>query len=75
MILRLKEDEKKLNRIVWEFILDEYAIYKHGPYSEVFAAPSLNDITSSLTATITRLKRHSHGKTVRDKHLATSRTT
>lgn len=62
---RLPEDADNLHRITWEFMFDNYA-----PYNEAFDSPRvLRDVAKSLKVALSALKRHTHGKTIRNKHL------
>jgi hypothetical protein len=62
---RLPEDADNLYRITWEFMFDNYA-----PYNEAFDSPRvLRGVAKSLKVALIALKRHTHGKTIRNKHL------
>jgi hypothetical protein len=65
---RLERDADILWRNTWEFMADNYGRY-YGPYKDVFGQPPLRDIAESLTVALSALSRHTHGKTIRNKHL------
>jgi len=62
---RLQKDAAILHRITWEFMFDN-----NGPYNEAFHSPKvLRVVAKSLKVALSALKRHTHGKTIRNKHL------
>jgi hypothetical protein len=62
---RLQKDAAILHRITWEFMFDNY-----DPYNKAFGSPKvLGDVAKSLTVALSALKKHTHGKTIRNKHL------
>ena len=66
---RLKKDSDILWRVEWEFMADKYGPH-YGPYNDVFGhTRAMTDMAQSLTVALSALSRHTHEKTIRNKHL------
>jgi len=70
---QLTQDARTLWSIVSEFMLDSYGVFKFyndEAFNEGFrSSRKLTDLAKSLTGLATFLKRHNHGKIIRNKHI------
>ena len=70
---QLRQDAQTLWVIVSEFMLDSYGVFKFyndEPFNAVFGSSrELKDLAKSLTGVATFLKRHTHAKIIRNKHI------
>ena len=69
IVARLPKDASIVWRITFDFMLD-FMRFDYGPYNEAFGCPrALEDVAKSLAIALGALKKHTHGKTIRNKHL------
>jgi hypothetical protein len=69
IVVRLTKDVNIVWRITSDFMWD-FMHFDYGPYNEAFGTSrALRDVAKSLAVALTALNKHTHGKTIRNKHL------